>query len=241
LFAGGARKVLIIGDIDTDAAIEAARQTFGAAVTKPAAKIPAANLALKPPAPVAQPLIFTHRGDPDQLLAASVWATTGALADLKQLRALNVAAQIMQTRLYDRFRESEGGSYTPAVSNGQSEQFPRFGLLIAYSQLKADRLGDFEKATRDIALALAKDGPTPDELTRATAPIVSSNERNRKLNNYWAQMLQGDLDDPHYLELIRSGVTGYQAVTVEDVKTVAKRWLSKPPALRIQVKGAPKS
>jgi zinc protease len=241
LFAGGVRKVLIIGDIDTDAAIEAARQTFGAAVTKPPVPIPAARLALKPPAHVAEPLIFTHRGDPDQMLAASVWATTGALKDLKQLRALNVAAQIMQTRLYDRFRESEGGTYTPAVSNGQSEQFPNFGLLIAYSQIKAERLDDFEKATRDIALALAKDGPTADELVRATTPIVSGNERNRKLNNYWAQMLQGDLDDPRYLELIRTGVTGYQAVTVADVKAAAKHWLGKEPALRIEVKGAPKT
>ena len=241
LFAGGVRKVLIIGDIDTDAAIEAARQTFGAAITKPPVKVPSANLALRPPPHVAEPLIFTHRGDPDQLLAASVWATTGALKDLKQLRALNIAAQIMQTRLYDRFRESEGGTYTPAVSNGQSEQFPHFGLLIAVSQIKAERLDDFEKATRDIALALAKDGPTADELARATAPIVSGNERNRKLNNYWAQMLQGDLDDPRYLELIRTGVTGYQAVTVADVKTAAKRWLGKEPALRIEVKGAPKS
>jgi zinc protease len=241
LFAGGVRKVLIIGDIDTDAAIEAARQTFGAAVTKPAAKIPAANLALRPPAQMAKPLVFTHSGDPDQLLAASVWATTGALKDLKQLRALNIAAQIMQTRLYDRFRESEGGTYTPAVSNSQSEQFPLFGLLIAYSQLKAERLDDFEKATRDIALALAKDGPTADELSRATTPVISTNERNRKLNNYWAQMLQGDLDDPRYLELIRTGVTGYQGVTISDVKAAAKRWLSKPPALRIQVRGKPKS
>ena len=116
---------------------------------------------------MAAPLVFTHRGDPNQMIAASVWATTGSLKDLKQLRALNVAAQIMQTRLYDRFRESEGGTYTPGVNNGQSEVFPHFGVLIAYSQIKAERLGDFEKATREIALALAKDGPTADELARA--------------------------------------------------------------------------
>jgi len=241
LFAGGVRKVLIMGDIDTDAAIEAARQTFGAAVTKPQSREPASHLALKPPAPSASPLVFTHRGDPDQMLTASVWATTGSLKDLKQLRALNIAAQIMQTRLYDRFRESEGGAYTPGVSNAQSEVFPHFGLFIAYSQIKAERLGDFEKATREIAQALAKEGPSADELARALTPVISGNEQRRKLNLYWAQMLQGDLDDPRYLTLLRTGVTGYQQVTADEVKAVAKRWLSKAPALQIEVRGAAKN
>lgn len=240
LLAGGPRKLLIVGDIDTDAAIEAARQTFGAAVTKPAVKVPSSHLDLRPPTHQPAPLVLTHRGDPNQMLVASAWATTGSLKDVKQMRALNVAAQIIQTRLFDRFRESEGGTYTPSVSNNQSEVFPHFGVFIAASQIKAERLQDFEKATRDIAQALAKDGPTADELTRAVAPIVSNNERGRKLNNYWAQMLQGNLDDPRYVAMIRTQVTGYQAVTAADVKRVAKKWLSKEPALRVEVKGAPK-
>ena len=241
LFANGARKVLIIGDIDTDAAIEAARQTFGAAVTKPQPREPASHLALKPPPHATAPLVFTHHGDPDQMIAASVWTTTGSLKDLKQLRALNVAAQIMQTRLYDRFRESEGGTYTPGVNNAQSEVFPDFGLFIAYSQIKAERLADFQKATREVAEDLAKSGPTADELARALTPIVSGNEQRRKLNLYWAQMLQGDLDDPRYVTLLRTGVTGYQEVTAADVQAMAKRWLSKAPALEIKVQGTPKS
>ncbi|HWI84945.1 MAG TPA: insulinase family protein, partial [Sphingomonas sp.] len=112
LFASGARKVLIIGDIDSDAAIEAARQTFGAAVTKPATKISGSNLAVRPPTRQAAPIIFTHRGDPNQMIDATAWATTGVLKDLRQARALNVASQIIQTRLFDRFRESEGGTYS---------------------------------------------------------------------------------------------------------------------------------
>jgi zinc protease len=240
LIAGGPRKVLILGDIDTDAAIEAARQTFGAAVTKPPVAVPASHLAVRPPKRLAKPIVFTHRGDAGQMVIASVWATTGSLKDLKQMRALNVAGQIMQTRLYDRFRESEGGTYTPFVSNSQSETYPDFGVLIAGSQIKTERLGDFEKATRDIAQALAKDGPTADELTRAVTPIVSNNERGRKLNNYWAQALQGNLDDPRYVAMIRTMVSGYQQVTADVVKRMARKWLAREPALQIEVRGAPK-
>ena len=146
----------------------------------------------------------------------------------------------MQTRLYDRFRESEGGTYTPGVANNMSEIFPDYGVLMAYSQIRAERLADFEQATRDIAQALAKDGPSADELKRAIAPIASGNERRRKLNLYWAQMLQGNLDDPRYVELIRTAVTGYQDVTSADVQAMAKKWLGKQPVLRIQIKGSMK-
>ncbi|WP_442678042.1 M16 family metallopeptidase [Sphingomonas sp. ASY06-1R] len=239
LFAGGARKILIVGDIDPVAATEAARQTFGAAVSKPAAPLPPSHLAVAPPSPSKAPLTLTHRGDPNQLLVATLWSTTGSLQDLKQMRALNVAAQIIQTRLYDRFRESEGGTYTPSVRNNQSESFPNFGVFLATSQIKAERQADFERATRDVTQALAKDGPTADELSRAISPIASNNDRQRKLNLYWAQMLQGDLDDPRYVEMIRTGVTGYQAVTAAAVQAAAQRWLAHAPALRIIVKGAP--
>ncbi|HWI87203.1 MAG TPA: hypothetical protein VNT42_12900, partial [Sphingomonas sp.] len=126
----------------------------------------------------------------------------------------------------------------PGVNSSQSETFPDYGVFIAYSQIRAERQADFQRATREIALALAKDGPTGDELARAITPIASGNERRRKLNNYWAQMLQGDLDDPRYVEQIRTGVTGYQNVTAEDVRRVARKWLTKAPALRIEVKGA---
>lgn len=236
-FANGVRKVLIIGDIDADSAIEAARQTFGAAVTKPTPKPPASHLALAPPAHRAAPIVLTHRGDPDQLLAATIWPTTGSLQDLAQMRALNVAAQIIQARLYDRFRETEGGTYTPGVGSDQSEVFPRYGVVIAYSQIKAERLASFDRATREIAQALAKDGPTADEMARTITPVASSNERRRKLNSYWAQVLQGDLDDPRYVELIRTGVSGYQSVTADQVKAATAKWLAKDPALRIVVKG----
>ena len=238
LFAGGARKVLIIGDIDMVAAIEAARQTFGAAATKPAVPVPPSHLIVRPPVPSKAPLTLAHRGDPNQLLIATLWSTSGSLQDLKQMRALNVAAQIIQTRLYDRFRETEGGTYSPSVRSNQSETFPDFGVFLATSQIKAERQADFERATREVTQALAKDGPSADELSRAIAPIASNNDRQRKLNPYWAQMLQGNLDDPRYVEMIRTGVTGYQQVTAEQVRAAAQRWLTREPALRILVKGA---
>jgi zinc protease len=239
LIAAGPRRVVIVGDVDLEQAIEAARRTFGAAPTRAAVPLSPAHLALLPPAPGTPALNLEHRGDPNQWLIATIWSTTGALADLPESRAMNVAAEILSTRLYDRFREKEGGTYTPGVGSGESLLFPRYGIFSAYSQIRADRVGDFNKAVREIVADLVRTGPTPDELARAVAPIVSGNERARQTNAYWFGLLNEDIDDPRILAAARTSVSGYQAVTAEAVRAAAAHWLSAPPALTVVVKGRP--
>jgi zinc protease len=239
LFASGPRKLVIAGDVDLEAAIRAALATFGAAPTRPSPSPAPDRLAVLPPRAGTPDLLLEHRGDSGQMLVATIWSTTGSLADIAETRALNVAASIIGSRLYDRFREAEGGTYTPAVSSGQSSFFPSYGIFVAYSQIRAERLADFTRATREIAADLVKSGPTADELNRAVAPIVSGNERARRTNAYWYSLMANNLDDPRILDAARTGIIGYQALTAADVEKAAAHWLSAPPSLTVLVKGRP--
>ncbi|MBU3076458.1 M16 family metallopeptidase [Sphingomonas quercus] len=235
LLAYGPRRLLIVGDVDVQAAIDATAATIGAAVTRPAPEPDRAQLNVRPPKRGSRPLLLKHRGDPAQALVALVWSTDGALRDVPTVRALNVAASIFRTRLFDRFRETEGGSYSPSVGSNQSQVFPRYGVFIATAQVRADRVADFERVARDIAKDLAKAGPNDDEVTRAVAPVVSANQRNSRTNGYWLGVLDRDLDDPRVLDQIRSAISGYQAVDAEAVRKAARKWLSRAPSLRIVV------
>jgi zinc protease len=105
------------------------------------------------------------------------------------------------------------------------------------SQIKAERLADFTRATREIAADLVRNGPSADELARAVAPIVSANERVRRTDAYWYGLLGSNLDDPRILEAARTGITGYQALTAADVQKAAAHWLSAPPSLTVLVRG----
>jgi zinc protease len=225
ILAAGPRRLVIVGDVDIDAAIGAAAASIGAAVTHPAPEPDAAQLDVKPIPAGSPPIVFPHRGDPGQALLAAVWPTQGVLADVRGARALSVAAVIFQTRLFDRFREAEGGTYSPSVAAVQSQTFPHYGLFIVNSQLRVERREDFIRAVNEIAADLATKGPTPDEVARATAPIASNNERAARTNGYWAAMLERDLNDARVLDQIRTNVTGYQAVKAGDIRKAARKWL----------------
>lgn len=237
LLAPGARKLLIVGDVDVEAAIRAVATTLGAAPERPQPAITPDRLAVLPPEPRREPVVFRHRGDPAQGIAMIAWPTTGALDDLPGARALAVAATIFQTRLFDRFREAEGGSYSPSAASSQSVDYPKYGLFTVTSQLRVDRIADFERAVREIATDLATKPPTADEVARAVTPIVSGNQRALRTNAYWLGALDADIDDPRVREQQKTLISGYHAVNPAAVRAAAAKWLANSPALRIHVLG----
>ncbi|HEX8447737.1 MAG TPA: insulinase family protein [Sphingomonas sp.] len=237
LLAPGIRRVVILGDVDVEAAIRAAAATVGATPARPQQAVAPDRLDSHPFTPAATPVIIRHRGDPAQAIAVVAWPTTGGLADLDQTRALRVAADIVQARLFDRFREAEGGGYAPNVASAASLTQPSFGLFSASSQLRRDRIPDFERAVREIQADLATNGPTADEVARVVTPIVSGNERALRTNGYWQGVLIGDLDDPRLHRVHATIVAGYRGVTPAAVKAAMMTWIAGKPSLRIQVLG----
>lgn len=235
ILATGPRRVIVVGDVDVEKAIQAVATTIGAAVTKPLDPPTSAQLAVTAPRRPQPDLRLGHRGDPDQALVALAWPTEGALADTAGVRALNVAATIVQFRLFDRFREAEGGTYSPSVYSRSSQSFPDYGLFVAVAQVPAARIGDFERATREIIADLARTAPSADEVARATAPIVSANERNLRTGAFWLNALERDLDDPRVLDQIRTVASGYRGIDAGTVQAAARKWLRRAPTQTILV------
>ena len=75
-----------------DAAIAALEKTFGALKPRPAAPTPAYAPAF--PAPIAQPIVLTHRGDPNTASAMVAWPTGAGRAGVRQSRQLEILSQL---------------------------------------------------------------------------------------------------------------------------------------------------
>ncbi|URW74378.1 insulinase family protein [Sphingomonas donggukensis] len=230
--AAGPVRIAIVGDVDRDAAIAAVARTFGA--LPPRTDVPPAAASLAISAMAAGPIRATHAGDPDQAAVMLAWRTGGALADLKTARALLVAQALIQNRLTEEFRETEGGSYSPSVSGSAAPGFEDFGAVVASAQLRPERIADFAAAVTRIVADIAARGPDADALARARQTVVAAAERNRAGNAYWRAALGGDLDDPRQVESIRSYVEGRRVVDAAAVQAVVRRYLTAAP-LRIEV------
>ena len=226
LLAAGPVHAIIVGDIELDAAVEAMRRTVGALPRREeAAPAPGAET-LRPPAPSPEPRRFTHEGDPNQAYALIGWSTLGGRDQTRERRALALAANIFQVRLFDRLREAEGATYSPSAAHVGSESFPEWGIFYAGAEIRPDRADAFFRAAREIVADLAARPAPPEEFARALNPVISGIERRLATNAYWLQALENWHSSPQDIENVRNYLSDYRALTAEDVRRAVATWVA---------------
>jgi zinc protease len=216
--AQGPVHAVIVGDTTLERAIEAVRGTVGGLPTRPEPAIVADPAAVRPPAPNPEPVRFTHNGDPAQAFAVIGWSTLGGTAHLQERRALALAGNILQTRLFDRLREEEGASYSPNAAHVSSEIFPNWGVFYAAAELRPERVPVFLRIARETIADLAAHAVAADEFARAQNPVVSGIERRVETNGYWLEAVEDFATDPSEIPPVRSYLADYRGLTPEDVR-----------------------
>lgn len=222
--AAGPIRISVVGDVDSDAVVSAVAASWGALPPRPATPLPPANLVI--PQPAARPTLLTHGGDTNQAVVALAWRVPGALEDLVTARALSVATAIIQTRLTDEFRGTEGGSYSPFVTSSDLRGVENFGQIVAGAQLRPDQIAPFRATLTRILTDIATNGAAEDALARAKETQVGSAQRALSGNAYWLSVAGRNLDDPRQIQSVRTYVSGRRAVTAAQVQAVVKRYLA---------------
>lgn len=218
LLARGPVHAIIVGDVELEAAVEAARRTIGALPSRPQAAVAAGADALQPPAPDPAPRTFTHQGDPNQAYALIGWSTIGGRDRIADRRALALAANMFEVRLFDRLREEEGASYSPGAAHLSSDAFPAWGIFYAAAEIRPESAATFFRIAREILADLAARPVEADEFARAQNPILSGIERRVATNGYWIDAIEDWVDHPQEIAAVRSYLADYRALTPERVR-----------------------
>lgn len=225
-------EIVIVGDVETDAAIASVASTFGALPTRGEAA--PANLAVRFPA--GQPVtVLTHGGRADQGLGFLAWSTTDAPSDVYQARVLNVLSAVLQLRLTEELREGQAVTYSPSASSSPSWEIPGYGYLATSIEAPPERLDGFFADVERIAAQLRDEPITADELERARRPLVETIQRSRAGNEYWMGNLEGLQTEPTRLPAIRSVVADLERVTPEDLQAAARAFLTPDRSWRARV------
>lgn len=218
VLADGPVHAIIIGDIGLDEAVEAMRRTVAALPRRPEQRPAPGATMVQPPAANAAPRTFTHQGDPNQAYAMIGWSTLGGRDRTRERRALALAANIFEVRLFDRLREAEGATYSPSAAHVGSESFPAWGIFYAGAEIRPDRADAFFRAAREIVADLAARPVAADEFERAQNPVVTGIERRLATNGYWIDALENWHSEPREIENVRNYLSDYRALTAEDVR-----------------------
>jgi len=237
--ADGPVEITIVGDVSVDEAIARVAATFGALPARPISASPAPGARqVAFPAPTASPVMRTHSGRADQAIALIAWPLTGFYVDMKGSRAAMLAGEVLQNRVLDQVRVAQGATYSPETEVELSETFPSYGAAFSLVQMPPAKIAAFYATVTSIAADLRARGVTADELARARNPRVAGIEKAQLTNEYWLTRLAGALADPRRLDLIRTTLPDYAAITATDVQDAAKAWFTEDRAWKLVIEPA---
>ena len=224
--AAGQIDVLIVGDIPLDKAIAATAATFGALPPRPAPPpLAVAARAVSLPAPSATPVTLTHKGRADQAVAYAEWPTDDFFSNPQRARTLRVLAQIIENRLTEGLRETQGATYSPQAGDVASLVFPRYGYVSSVVEIPPGRIDDFYKELARISADLAAKEVSADELQRAKRPLIEGLAKSRQTNEYWLEQLSGAQDEPRKIDALRTVVQSLDQVDPAMIREAAQLYL----------------
>ncbi|MDE1467922.1 M16 family metallopeptidase [Aurantiacibacter sp. D1-12] len=234
LLAQGQIEVAVFGDIDPDATVRALGRTFGALEPRQPLPRDVASRGRSFPEGGRTPTTLTHGGDADQAAGVIAWETGGGSAGIVQSRKLDLLAQIFSNRLLDGLRERAGAAYSPFVASNWPLDTNNGGVIFALVQMAPAILPAFFAEAEAQAQDLATNGPTADELERAVEPARQYLNRAQTGHTFWLNQVQGAGFDRNRLIYLPSIYRDYDEATVEEMRSLAQRYLTGP-GFRLQV------
>jgi len=159
--------------------------------------------------------------------------------DVKDRRALQVAAQILRGRLRDQVRSERGLTYTPFCYSRAAKEYPGTGLFAAVFTADPGEAASTTELVRAIVEQFAKDGPTDAEMATVRKQFANLIETQQKEPGYWSNVL-ADLDyHGTRLSDVKEALEAYTGYTARELRAVLNDYITD--RRHIQVIAMPKA
>lgn len=233
-FNQGGFDVSVVGDFDPDAAISHARVYLGA-FKAPEEK----SLCIDVPDPVQFPkgerldLILDTKIDKGLARLAFL---TDDYWDIDQTRSLSILSRVLSERLRKTIREKLGAAYSPYAYNHPSLIHDGYGVMHLVAPVTHENTDMVVQALNEIVRDAVFSGISPEEVPLALNPVLSQLNVLRQTNAYWLNSVMADSRRyPQRLAWANSMVSGYGAITHEDLTMLARKYLDTTTAAFIRI------
>lgn len=230
----GPVEVLVFGDFDRAATVQALARTFGA--LPPRTPLPPEKAARLPGyGRPGETKVLTHRGEPTQAAAVVEWPSGGGVTAVRESRQLQILVQLFNNRLLDAMREKAGASYAPVVRSDWPTDIAGGGRITALAQLQPKDVPIFFAEAERIASDLASAPPSADELARVTEPLRQYITRASTGNLFWLYQLEGVTSDPRIAVYLRTLLSDYSRTTPQAMQALALKYFGGKEPWRLAV------
>jgi len=105
------------------------------------------------------------------------------------MRLLNLAAQVLSTRMLKSIRQEKGLVYSIRAASEPGVTYPGFGVFVAVAPTEPGKVHALSTALEETFARFAKDGPTVEELTVAKKQTANLLDETLKTPDYWSSAL----------------------------------------------------
>ena len=234
LLKQGPVEVLVFGEFDKAATVDALRRTFGALAPRDAA--PATVLERPVAFPEAgETVVRHHRGDANQAAAVIAWPSGAGVENLRESRRLEVLVSLFNNRLMEAMREHAGASYSPVVRSEWPSDVNSGGRIAALAQLRPEDVPVFFAEAERIAQELASAPVSEDEYNRVVEPLRQYVSRASTGNLFWLYQLEGATQDPRRIPMLRFLLADYTQTPPAELQALAQKYLGSRAGWRLAV------
>jgi len=234
LLKKGPVEVLVFGEFDKAATVDALRRTFGALAPRDAAP---ADVLERPVAfpEAGETVVRHHRGDANQAAAVIAWPSGAGVENLRESRRLEVLVSLFNNRLMEAMREHAGASYSPVVRSEWPSDVSSGGRIAALAQLRPEDVPVFFAEAERIAQELASAPVSEDEYNRVVEPLRQYVSRASTGNLFWLYQLEGATQDPRRIPMLRFLLADYTQTPPAELQALAQKYFGSRAGWRLAV------
>ena len=234
LLKQGPVEVLVFGEFDKAATVDALRRTFGALAPRDAAP---ADVLERPVAfpEAGETVVRHHRGDANQAAAVIAWPSGAGVENLRESRRLEVLVSLFNNRLMEAMREHAGASYSPVVRSEWPSDVNSGGRIAALAQLRPEDVPVFFAEAERIAQELASAPVSEDEYNRVVEPLRQYVSRASTGNLFWLYQLEGATQDPRRIPMLRFLLADYTQTPPTELQALAQKYFGSRAGWRLAV------
>lgn len=176
-----------------------------------------------------------YKGEADKGLMTITFKNPFTWNDKERLatRALNNVCSIKLTEV---IREELGGTYSPSFSLDYDKYPKAEATTMCYYTCDPSTVDKLTDATFEVLDQIMKEGPTETDLAKVKEQLISGRTTQLEKNGYWLSVIPGSKWYGYELQTLEEYTNAVNALTVEDLKAVAQKYLKHDEYVRVSLK-----
>lgn len=232
--AHGALELAIVGDFDPEETIGLVAKTLGALPPREAEFRTYEDNRTRPFTADRSLRIVRHSGPADQAIVRVSWPTEDDRNFDDQLK-LELLERVVRVELTDDLREKLGQTYSPGVNAEESRTWRGYGTFNVAAAVATSQVEPVRRAMLDTIARLAITPIDADTLLRARQPLLEVYDNALKTNAGWLRLADDAQREPDRIERFVKAKAKLAAITPEELRAIAAKYLKVDEGLEIDV------